>query len=294
MSVADCRRCTLRACICCLLLFAQSSSGDFLTPPSLTNNPSKDVVATSPRPLLSVFNSRGGVGPLTCTFEISKQPDFPASDTVRYEGISASTPFITEKQVEAKDALQDGCYYWRALSTDSQGTKSAWSSTRFHVDYAGSRSGSGLLRAPVASVSVSSGQDPKNVVDWNDQGQATYWNSSPAAKEILEWVVLDMGKPQPVCRLWMLSNTLGDWGWLTDFVWQSSPDGRSWTEIPNNRAQGKRYPSQHHRLCTGQCTLLSPGHHRPPRFAGPTERPSFPTCVGLLYRRLCQIRTTCS
>ncbi len=87
-------------------------------------------------------------------------------------------------------------------------------------------------------IEVSSGQDPKNIVDWNDQGQGTYWNSSPSAKENREWVVFDMGQPQPVCRFWMLSNPQGDWGWLTDFVWQSSADGRSWTEIPRTNRQG--------------------------------------------------------
>ncbi len=96
---------------CCFCLVAASWSDEFLTPPSLTNNPSTDVVVTSPQPLLSLFNSAGGMGPRTYDYEISTQADFPPAKTIRYAGISESTPFISKKQVEAKDALQDGRYY---------------------------------------------------------------------------------------------------------------------------------------------------------------------------------------
>jgi anthranilate/para-aminobenzoate synthase component II len=209
-----------------------AGAAESLTPPKLTNNPVQDVIATSSRPLLSIMNGTGGVQHRAYTFEISQDPKFPRASTIVYAGIAETNSAITEKQIEPGDALADGLYYWRARTTDATDAKSAWAQARFYVDVTHSRTWSGFLRAPVVKVTASSGQDPKNLIDWNDQGQLTYWNSSPSGGEANEWVVLDLGKPTPVTRFWMLSNPSGDWGWLTDFVWQSSSDGKNWTDIP--------------------------------------------------------------
>lgn len=192
------------------------------------------MVLTNRRPILSVGNPRRPLKPYTLSFEISPDPTFPPGTTIHYDGIARQNRYISEKQVEPKDELADGTYYWRAKSVDIDGQSSKWVQTRFTVDVVNSRSFSGFLRAPVSRITVSSGEDPENIIDWSDQGQITCWNNAPrAAGETYSWVMLDMGKPTSVTRFWMLS-TRKTWptpGWLAHFVWQSSNDARNWTDI---------------------------------------------------------------
>ena len=205
-----------------------------ISPPAFDNNPQLDMVLTNRRPILSVGNPDGMLKPYTLTFEISSDPEFPLGRTIRYEGIKQQSRYITEKQVEPEDELKDGTYYWRARTVDAEDDFSDWIQTRFTVDVTNSRSFSGFLRAPVLRISASSGEAPENMIDWSDLGQATYWNNAPrAAGETYSWVMLDMGKPTPVTRFWMLSTrqTSRAPGWLTHFVWQSSNDARNWTDI---------------------------------------------------------------
>jgi anthranilate/para-aminobenzoate synthase component II len=205
-----------------------------LPPPSFDNNPQLDMILTNCRPILSVGNPVGMTKPYTLTFEISKDPQFPPDKTVVYRDIAPQTPRISEKQVEPRHELSDGTYYWRAKTFDRQGHSSDWVTSRFHVDVKNSRTFAGFLRAPVLDVSASSGEDPKNIIDWSDQGQITYWNNAPcAAGEAFAWVVLDMGRKTPVTRFWMLSTrqTTQAAGWLTHLVWQGSDDGRTWSDI---------------------------------------------------------------
>ncbi len=205
-----------------------------LTPPSFDGNPQLDMILTNRSPILSVENPDGMLRPYTLTFEISPDPEFPSDSTIRYEGIGQQSRYISEKQVETGDELKDGTYYWRARTVDTEGHFSEWIQTRFIVDVAHSGSFSGFLRAPVLRVSASSGENPENMIDWTDTGQVTYWNNAPrAAGESNSWVVLDMGKPTPVTRFWMLSNRKSSPapGWLTHFVWQSSNDAVTWTNI---------------------------------------------------------------
>ena len=72
------------------------------------------------------------------------------------------------------------------------------------------------------------------MIDWSDTGQITYWNNAPpAAGETHSWVMLDLGKPTPVTRFWMLSTRSPSPapGWLTHFLWQYSNDAGNWTNI---------------------------------------------------------------
>ena len=204
-----------------------------MSAPSLDNNPQFDMVLTNPRPILSANNAVGMQGKYTLTYQISADPEFSEGKTINYAGIEPGH-HLSAKQIEKDDALDDGTYYWRARSVDSNGNASPWAQIRFHVDLTSSKSYSGYQRAQVADVRASGGQDPKNIIDWSDQGQITYWNNEPrAAGETFSWVVLDMGKPTPVSRFWMLSTrstTLAP-GWLDHFVWQASDDGKSWTDI---------------------------------------------------------------
>ena len=205
-----------------------------LPAPTFDNNPQLDMILTNSRPILSIGNPVGMSNSYTLTFEVSPDLQFPPDKTIVYKDITQQNPHISEKQVEPRHKLNDGAYYWRAKTVDHQGNSSDWVRTRFYVDVKNSRTFSGYLRAPVQDVSVSSGEDPLNIIDWSDQGQITYWNNSPqAAGEPFSWVVLDMGRKTPVTRFWMLSTrqtTLAA-GWLTHFVWQGSHDGRTWTDI---------------------------------------------------------------
>ena len=203
-------------------------------PLSFDNNPQLDMVLTNSRPILSVGNPDHILNPYTLTFEISPDPAFPIDNTIRYEAIGQQNKYISGKQVEPEDALKDGIYYWRARTVDVEGHFSNWNQIRFIVDVANSRTFSGFLRAPVLGIRASSGENPGNMIDWSDTGQVTYWNNAPrAAGETNSWVMLDMGKPTPVTRIWMLSTRSPSPapGWLTHFVWQWSNDARNWTDI---------------------------------------------------------------
>nr|MBC8522452.1 discoidin domain-containing protein [PVC group bacterium] len=206
--------------------------------PSFDNNPQLDVICTNTQPILSVGNPVG-VDDYTITFEISIDPNF-AKNVIRYEGIVQQNPYISEKQIEVNDSLADGTYYWRA-KTVTESNESDWNTTRFYVDVANSQTFSGYMRAEVRSIQVSSGQDAKNIIDWNDQGQITFWNSSPSGIDGTDsWVVFDMGRSTPITRFWMLSkrhSTLSA-GWLTDFIWQSSYDGVNWVNIKEAEVVG--------------------------------------------------------
>jgi len=209
-----------------------------VSPPTFNNNPQLDVICTNTQPILSVGNPEG-VDQYTITYELSTERSFQEV-MLRYEGITQQNQHISEKQVEAQHALDDGTYYWRAKTVTNDGD-SDWNTTRFYVDVANSQTFSGYLRAEVSDILVSGGQDAKNIIDWNDQGQVTYWNSEPPGKHhTTPWVMFDMGKQTPVSRFWMLSirnSTLGS-GWLTDFVWQASNDGARWVDIQGTKVVG--------------------------------------------------------
>lgn len=201
-----------------------ANNSDNIPPPTFNNNPQLDVILTNHRPILSVGNPSGIQVGYTLDYELSSNPEFPEDNTLSYTGITQANQYISEFQVKKGDELEDGTYYWRARTHTSDGKTSAWVKTRFYLDVKNSRTFSGFLRASVQAIEVSSGQDPKNIIDWNDQGQITYWNSTPTSGEPFSWVMLDMGKPIPVSRFWMLStrNTSLAAGWLSHFVWHGN------------------------------------------------------------------------
>lgn len=209
--------------------------------PSLNNNPQLDMTLTNDRPIFSAVNPAGLRGKFTMTFEISADAEFPRGATIVYEGIQPLDRFNTCKQVEPGYELADGTYYWRARTVTEDGGENGWAVTRFHVDVAGSRTFAGFLRAPVAEITVSGGEDPRNIIEWSDFGLLSSWNSEPpAAGEEFSWVVFAMGVPMPVTRFWMLStpSTVPASGWLKDFHFQSSADGQQWSDIPGTAVTG--------------------------------------------------------
>lgn len=211
-----------------------------LSAPKLTNNPSQDVIVTSRQPLLSFFCATGGTGPRTYIIQLDKVKTFDSESRIEYRDVTEESRFITSKAVEKPDALDDKVrYYWRVRAVDASGTLGPWAMSRFFVDTESDDSFMNLVRIPVKTVTVSSGVNEKNIVDLDDPGQATFWQSTPPGATT-QWVTFDLGTRRRVACIWMLSNP--DWadedpgdGWLKDFVWQVSADNASWKDIAGTR-----------------------------------------------------------
>ncbi|GAI93076.1 unnamed protein product, partial [marine sediment metagenome] len=172
-------------------------------------------------------------------FQIDTVPDFDSESFIEYKDIPETNEYITEKQIKKNDALSPlgkTRYYWRARAVDEAGNKGPWGQTRFFLDTASDDAFMNLLRIPVEEVTVSSGQNPKNIMDLDDPGQSTFWLSSPPG-DPLQWIVFDFGKTEEVSRIWMLSAPSGKNGRLKNFVWQWSNDNRTWTDIPDAAVQ---------------------------------------------------------
>jgi GMP synthase-like glutamine amidotransferase len=204
-----------------------------LTAPKLTNNPSWDIIATNKRPLLSFFNSKGGLGRKTYHIQIDKTPLFNSSDLIEYKNILKEDKYLTSKLVDV-DLDDNALYYWRVRAIDSKGTISPWAISRFYLDSKSDDSFMNLTRIPICKITVSSGVNPKNINDWDDPGQVSFWQSTPPGSS-MQWIVFDLGKSQRVKRIWMLSSIKSIDGWLKDFVWQVSNDGKNWKNIPKTK-----------------------------------------------------------
>jgi len=204
-----------------------------LSPPRLTNNPTWDIIATNRQPLLSFFNSQGGIGKRTYIIQLDTSENFNSKNLIQYNNVSEASQYISEKLVDKDKPLLDNVrYYWRVRAVDSAGNMSLWAKSRFYVNTKSDDQFMKLVRVPAESVEVSSGDNPKNITDIDDPGQVSFWQSTPPGAPV-QWVKFDLRKQVEVARIWMLSNTdgTGD-GWLKDFVWQASDDAKLWTDIP--------------------------------------------------------------
>ncbi len=211
------------------------SAAETLTAPSLTNNPRLDVIVTNQTPLLTFYNASGGMGEKTYTIQIDKSPTFDSQSLVEYQKVPETNKFITSKRLEKQEALRDKTkYYWRARAADEAGNQGPWAQSRFLLDTTSDDAFMNLVRIPIKRVEVSSGEAPEYIVDTTDHGQATYWRAAPPGEPV-QWVKLDLGRIKRVKRIWMLSNPQKADGWLKNFVWQMSKDGKSWQDIPGTR-----------------------------------------------------------
>ena len=201
-----------------------------ITPPGLTTNPSLDITATNTRPLLSFFRSKGGVGARVYTIQLDTTDQFNSKDLIEYKDVPEENEFLASKQVE-KPLKDKTRYYWRAKAIDIQGNESHWSQSRFNLNTEYNKNFMNLVRLPVQSIEVSTGQDPKNIDDLNDPGQITYWQAAPPGP-VPNWVKFDLGMAKDLSRIWMLSNINTDNGWLVDFQWEMSTDGKNFQPIP--------------------------------------------------------------
>ena len=202
---------------------------DHITAPDLTNNPSWDVVCTNIKPLLSFFKSKGGVGKITYTIQLDSEPLFDSPNFIEYKDVEELNEFLVQKRIE-KPLVDKIRYYWRAKAIDSNGSESQWSHSRFYVNTTYNKQFMNLTRIDVKNVQVSTGENPKNLIDYDDPGQVSFWQASPPGP-IKPWALFDLGKPTSVSRIWMLSNINTDDGWLEDFSWEQSLDGENFTVI---------------------------------------------------------------
>lgn len=194
-----------------------------ITKPKLTNNPSLDVICTNRRPLLSFFNSKGGIGKRTYFIELDTSKEFNSPNLVKYKNVKEENKYLASKRVH-RPLLDKSRYYWRVKAKDSHGNESDWAMTRFYVDSSYNKKYLNLQRIKVKSVEVSTGQNPKSIIDLDDPGQVSFWQAAPPGP-IRDWVKFDFGKEQIVSRIWLLSNISSDNGWLKDFFLEKSSDG---------------------------------------------------------------------
>ncbi len=209
-----------------------------LPSPRQNNNPQWDMVLTNPRPVMT-FSVSGHDPKWQYELQIASDEKF-RNVVAHYKNVRQLNPYFAQVRVKPENKLKDGRYYWRVRTLNKKAA-SPWAVSRFVMDYQGSRTFSGFLRVPVKTVEVSSGENPKNIIDWDDQGQLTFWNNSPlGVGEKNSWVVLDLGKKTALSRFWMLStrSITPAAGWLVDFQWQYSDDRVSWKEIRDARVVG--------------------------------------------------------
>ncbi len=216
-----------------------------LTAPKLTNNPSQDVIVTNDHPLFSFFNASGGKGKRAYTIEIDTKDTFDSPNFIEYKSVPEMNQYITGKLDVSEKLHERGTkglvdktrYYWRVRAVDESGSEGPWAVSRFYMDTTADDSFMNMVRVPVVDVAVSSGFNKKNIIDLDDPGQSTFWQSTPPGSDA-QWVSFDLGTTRNVARFWMLSNPDSSDGWITDFVLQMSVDGKSWVDIPGAAVSG--------------------------------------------------------
>ncbi len=200
-----------------------------IVPPKLTNNPSYDVICTNTKPFLSFFNAKGGFGNKKYIVQLDTSKDFSSDDFIEYKNVKEDTKFVSS--VRVKKPLKDKSrYYFRVKAVDDLRNTSDWSTTRFYIDTDSNKRFMNMSRIQIQNVRVSSGQNPKNIVDYDDPGQVSFWQAAPPGP-IKDEVIFDFGSIQKVSRIWMLSNPNTDDGWLEDFYFEKSADGSNYEII---------------------------------------------------------------
>jgi GMP synthase-like glutamine amidotransferase len=202
-----------------------------ISAPKLTNNPTWDIIATNKRPLLSFFNAKGGRGERMYTIQLDTKKSFDSRNFIEYKKVPEENKYLTSKLV-TKDLVDNTRYYWRVKAVDEDGQEGPFATSRFYIDTSSDKTFMNLIRADIKGIKVSSGNNPANIIDWDDPGQQSYWQSTPPGSKD-QWVEFDLGERTSISRIWMLSNINSYDGWLKSFYWQSSLDGKNWKNIAN-------------------------------------------------------------
>jgi len=207
-----------------------------LVPPKLNNNPSWDVVMTEVTPLISFFNAKGGIKNPKYEVEIDKSKNFDSENKIILE-IPENGKYVTDIKIGDENILDDNTlYYWRVRTLGIGNDKSEWETSRFYVDTHSDDEFMNLVRVKVENVEASAGYNAKNIIDYDDPGLTTFWQSPPPGKKE-NWLKFDLGKPCEITRLWILSNPTDRDNWLKDFILQSSVDGRVWDNITESEVR---------------------------------------------------------
>ncbi|NGX56793.1 MAG: Aminodeoxychorismate/anthranilate synthase component 2 [Candidatus Anoxychlamydiales bacterium] len=213
----------------CLSFYSCNNKKVHISKPSLKNNPSWDIICTNKRPLISFFNSKGGIGKKRYIVQIDTKDTFDSKNFIEYKNVYEENKYLASVRLD-RDLIDNSRYYFRVKAIDEKNNESAWSFSRFYLDTSSNKHFMNLRRLNVKSIEVSSGENPKNIIDYDDPGQSSFWSATPPGP-IKDFVKFDLGTSQIVKRIWMLSNPNSDNGWLYDFVWEKSLDGKNFEEI---------------------------------------------------------------
>jgi GMP synthase-like glutamine amidotransferase len=203
-----------------------------ITKPSLKNNPSWDVICTNKKPLISFFNSKGGIGKRRYILQLDVSKNFDSKNFIEYKDIFEEDKFVASKRVET-DLLDNTRYYFRVKAIDSHNNESDWSYSRFYLDTSSDKEFMNLKRVNIKSVEASTGENAKNIIDYDDPGQLSFWSAAPPGP-VKNFIKFDLGEETTIKRIWILSNPTSDNGWLEDFVFEKSLDGINFEEIKDS------------------------------------------------------------
>ena len=229
------------------------SAGPALTAPTPADALRLDEIASGLRPVLAWENSDGGQPPRTYVLQVDTSPSFNTANLIEMSGIPEEA-YVTAQRL--RKPLKDNTrWFWRAKAVDSAGAESSWSTecggvtARFTVNTSMEKR-LDHVRVPIKDVTASFGYGTKYIVDYDDNNE-TYWEG--AANQSSHWVRFDLGKRQPMDRIFLVSGTAGwkaqlpksvEWpnrslldGRLATFVWQYGDDGRTWTDIPGTERE---------------------------------------------------------
>jgi anthranilate/para-aminobenzoate synthase component II len=208
-----------------------------LTAPDLTNQPRLDTIVTNRCPLLSIFNSVGGVTPRAYIFQIDKVPSFDSKTLIKYKVPERANSLVTNKRIERGDELKDNAtYYWRAKAVDAVGHESSWGTeaggitARFRVDSKSDDKFMNLVRIPIKNIAAPDGRGKEKIINLGGYSEAaTQWIGQKGHTKY--FIFLDLGGRQEVSRIWLLCNREKMEGRIKDFVWEYSEDGKDWKAI---------------------------------------------------------------
>lgn len=214
-----------------LIIISLQEKNIKILPPTLTNNPSYDCILTQDTPLLSFFSSPSNIQNKQYEIQIDKQPHFQSKDKIIYI-FSENNKLVSSKKIKSEDRLKDlQQYFWR-VRTISHDKKSVWANSRFYVDTKADKKFTNLMRVPIKKVTSSDGFNVNNIIDYDDPGQLSFWQSPPPWEKEHE-ITFEFSKEKYIQRIWLLSNpdVSSRDGWLKDFVFMYSLDAKKWSKI---------------------------------------------------------------
>jgi GMP synthase-like glutamine amidotransferase len=226
-----------------------------LLPPIHECSPRLDDVVTSPKPLLGWLNSPGkSSDDRTYTIQLDTSELFVSPNLMEYANIP-ETVYTTRFRV--KIPLNNNTrYYWRVKCRESRTRESDWSTefggvmSRFDVNFAWNDQ---LLfqRVDCIDITASGGTGVDQIQAYEESG-LKHWKGDTGEER--HTLVFDLGKTATISRIWLLTAPAG-WcgenackayglthittsGRLEAYVWQSSNDGSSWSDMPKTAVTG--------------------------------------------------------